>query len=212
MSELVYPIIGIIITNILGGNLIYTYYKNKDLLDKEKQNINIFAIIFFNSINWAIYSIWFNYLFIFLGSILILIGSFLCITIYYEETHNKKLFELIVFLYYIYLIIYISILCFSNIDINIKNTIVNYSLISNFFYFIAPYTNIYNIIITKSTETLYLPFTILNLIGSCVWLVYGINNNSIFQIAVYSFGLMTTIIEFLLIIIYNKLNIININW
>jgi uncharacterized protein with PQ loop repeat len=208
MYELIFASCGLILSNLLGLNLLYTYIKNihKEDEDKITSNILIFTILFYNSINWIIYSFWFNNLFLFLGSLCVPLGSFLCIITSYDilSTEKKIYFTIITIIFYILLIVYVLILKFTNINENIKDNIVNYSLCLNIFVSIMPLSSILIIIKNKSTQTLYIPFTIINAIASLLWLNYGIILNNIFLIFIFAFGLLTSIIEIILYIIYNS--------
>lgn len=207
MYNLIFPISGLLLVNFLGLNLFNTYYQNVDKLPEEiiELNIFIFTIFFFNSINWMIFSLWYNDLWIFLGGICMPIGSILCVLLLYNTLSkiNKRYIEAIFIFAYIYILLYVIIINYIPIDIDIKNTIVNYSLLFNIFYFITPLSSIITIIKNKSTKTLYLPFTIINTSSSVLWLVYGILLNNYFLIAIYSLGLLTALIEIILYLYYN---------
>jgi uncharacterized protein with PQ loop repeat len=209
MYELIFASCGLILSNLLGLNLLYTYIKNinKESGDKITSNILIFTILFYNSINWIIYSFWFNNLFLFLGSLCVPLGSFLCITTSYDilSTEKKIYFTIITIIFYILLIVYVLILKFTNINENIKDNIVNYSLGLNIIVSVMPLSSILIIIKNKSTQTLYIPFTIINAIASLLWLNYGIILNNNFLIFIFAFGLLASIVEIILYIIYNPL-------
>lgn len=207
MYEIIFASCGIILSNVLGLNLLYTYIQN---INKEKEenieyNILIFTILFYNSIDWIVYSLWFNNLFLFIGSLIVPIGSLMCIVIFYNflSIEKKKIFTIIAILLYIFLIIYILLLQFINIDVNIKNSIVNYSLIFNIVASIMPLTSIITIIKNKSTKTLYIPFTVINIVSSILWLNYGILLNNYFLIFIFAFGIFTSIIEIFIYTIFN---------
>jgi uncharacterized protein with PQ loop repeat len=208
MYELIFASCGLILSNLLGLNLLYTYIKNieNENEDRITSNILIFTILFYNSINWIIYSFWFNNLFLFLGSICVPLGSFMCISTFYSilSIEKKIYFTIITIIFYILLIVYVLILKFTNIDKNIKDNIVNYSLVLNIIVSIMPLSSILIIIKNKSIQTLYIPFTIINAIASLLWLNYGIILNNNFLIFIFAFGLLTSIIEIVLYIIYNS--------
>ena len=74
MNE-IFPIIGVILTNLLGANIIYTYYENRNI-EKQEYNEYLFYILFFNSLCWLLYSIIIIDIYIFFSVILSLLGSF----------------------------------------------------------------------------------------------------------------------------------------
>lgn len=222
MFNIIFPIGGLILINCLGLNLFYSYYinvdKQSDALDSQPlillensieltiNNIFIFITFFFNSINWTIFALWYNDLWIFLGGLCMPIGSILCVMLLYTTLNKfqKRKVEIIFILGYLYLLIYIILINYVPINIDIKNLIVNYSLLFNIFYFISPLSSFIEIIKNKSTKTLYLPFTIINMIASTLWLVYGILLNNYFLIAIYSTGILTALVETFLYIYYNS--------
>ena len=128
------------------------------------------------------------------------------ITFYnFLSVEKKRFFEILNITFYILLIVYVILLKFSNIDENVKNTIVNYSLVINILTGIMPLTSIIVIIKNRSTETLYIPFTIINAVSSILWLNYGILLNNIFLIFIFAFGLLTSLIEIFFYVTYNTL-------
>jgi hypothetical protein len=201
MYEIIFASFGLFFSNCLGLNLFYTIHQNviKDC------NFLIFIILFYNSINWIFYSIWFNDLYIFLGSIFVPIGSFSCmINSFHHLSHEqKKIFAIIFCIFYILFIVYIALLRFSNLENNLKNYIVNYSLILNVIASIMPLTSIVSIIKNHTTKTLYIPFTIINAVSSVLWLNYSLIINNNFLIFVFSFGIFTSLIESILYIYCN---------
>jgi uncharacterized protein with PQ loop repeat len=215
MYSLIFPISGLLLVNFLGLNLFNTYYQNVDKLPEEicELNIFIFTIFFFNSMNWIIFSLYYNDLWIFLAGVTMPIGSILCILLLYNTISkiNKRYIELIFIFAYIYILSLVIIINYTPISIDVKNSIVNYSLLFNIFSFITPLSTIITIIKNKNTKTLYLPFTIINNAASILWLVYGILLNNYFLIAIYSVGILTSLIEIILYMYYNIRNIIKIN-
>jgi uncharacterized protein with PQ loop repeat len=207
MSNIFFPVGGLVLINILGFNLFYSYYSNINKQNNELtiNNIFIFIVFFFNSINWMMYGLFKNNLWIFLAGICMPIGSILCIMLLYNTLTNikKRILEIIFFLAYLYILVYIIIINFAPLDTNIKNLIINYSLLFNIFYFITPLLSFITIIKNKNTKTLYLPFTMINITASTLWLVYGIILNNYFLISIYALGIMTSIIEINLLIYYN---------
>jgi uncharacterized protein with PQ loop repeat len=212
-----FPIFGLILVNFLGLNLFYSYYTNVDkqtdaqpLIQIENteltiNNIFIFITFFFNSINWSIFALYYNDLWIFLGGVTIPIGSILCIMLLYTTINKiqKRRVEIAFILGYLYILTYIILISYIPINIETKTLIANYSLLFNIFYFVSPLSSFIEIIKNKSTKTLYLPFTIINMGASTLWLVYGILLNNYFLIAIYATGVLTSIIETILYIYYN---------
>ena len=53
---LIFPIIGVVLTNLFGINIGYSYYSNRTNLVQEYNEI-LFTIVFFNALNWSLYGI-----------------------------------------------------------------------------------------------------------------------------------------------------------
>lgn len=193
MYEIIFASFGLVFTNCLGLNLFYTIYQKAT----NDCNVLIFIILFYNSLNWIIYSIWFNDLFLFLASIFVPVGSFSCMVISYHDLSDEKKakFVIVYITFYIFIILYIALLRFSNLEENVKNSIVNYSLILNMIASIMPLTSISSIIKNGTTKKLYIPFTIINAVSSVLWLNYSLIKNNNFLISVFSFGILTSIVE-----------------
>jgi solute carrier family 50 protein (sugar transporter) len=205
MANIIFPIFGLILVNGLGLNLFYSYYNNVYSTELTINNIFIFITFFFNSINWSIFALWYNDLWIFLGGICMPIGSILCIMLLYTtlNQNQKRKVELSFILGYFYILLYVILINYVPLSIDTKNYIVNYSLLFNIFYFISPLSSILSIIESKSTKMLYLPFTIINMIASSLWLIYGIMLNNYFLISIYSLGIVTSFTETILYFHYN---------
>jgi hypothetical protein len=261
----IFAIAGMFLVNFMGCNLIYTYWKriqqvekqtDKELLQKEllqngtidppnsydlpvalmdnfsntantlsvtlsvvtvennqsvEPNIYIFMVLFFNSVNWSVYAIWYDYQYIFLSDICSQIGSGLCIQVFSDNlTKTQKMrFSLVYAFFYAYFFMYILILKFGDFDVEIKNTIVNYSLTMNLLLFCIPLSNFAEIVKTSSTKTLYLPFTIVNFSSCVMWLCFGLSNKDVFQIAVYVIGTTLSVVELGLFAFYtDKMSIV----
>jgi hypothetical protein len=201
MYEIIFASFGLAFSNCLGLNLFYTIHM--DLV--KDSNFLIFIILFYNSINWIIYSVWFNNLYLLLASIFVPFGSFSCMIISFHHLSHlqKNIFAITSSILYIFFIIYIALLRFSNLEHYVKNYIVDYSLIFNVIASIMPLTSIVSIIKNRSTKTLYIPFTIINAISSILWLNYSLIINNYFLIFVFSFGIFTSLIESILHIYCN---------
>lgn len=186
MYDIIFASCGLILSNLLGLNLFYTYIKNikNENKDEVTNNILIFTILFYNSINWIIYSLWFNNLYFFLGTLSVPLGSLMCIITCYDalSIEKKYHFTIIFTFFHVLLITYILLLQFVNLNIDIKNSIVNYSLGLNIIVSLIPLTSIIIIIRDKSTQRLYIPFTMINAAASLLWLNYGLLLNNDFLI------------------------------
>jgi uncharacterized protein with PQ loop repeat len=208
MYAIIYPICGIILSDFLGFNLMITHIKNINREDDRKleYNILIFTVLFFSSINWIIYSLWFNNILIFMGSIIVPIGSSLCNIGFYNllSVEKKQTFTVIYTVFYLFVVVYVAILKFSPISNEIKDMMVNYSLTINVLSCIAPLTPLIDMVKTKSTEKLYLPYTVINMTSSILWLIYGITLNNFFLMAVFAFGIVTSSIEIFVYFLYRR--------
>jgi len=192
MQLIIFPVIGVILTNFFGLNILYSYVFNRTKLVQEYNEI-LFTIIFFNCINWIIYSIVIKDIFLYTCNICSLISSFGFIQILYKYIDILKLFyiELISCLFIIYILTIIFLLNFTytisaNIFINITGTCAMFSSLSSYF---SPLLIVTKVINTKDPSLIYLPQAIVGTINLSCWLVYGILINDIYQIITNSLGL-----------------------
>ena len=149
MLEIVFPILGVILTNFFGLNIFKSYLDNREKLLQNYNGILFYGIII-NITYWLLYSTLIKDIFIFLSCILTLIFSFGFIHIIYKHINFEKLIyiEILSLLGLLYLITIIFLLNFTNIKLNIIVKIVGFTCIftdicSN----IAPLLIIYQVII-----------------------------------------------------------------
>jgi hypothetical protein len=204
-SGIIFSILIIILINSLVLNQLHLYSK---CITKEniEYSILILTILLYNSVNWIMYSIWYQNMWLCLACLSIPLGSLMfIIPIYDSLTYmGKKIFQIVSGTFNIYLVIYIFLLNFSDIDTNTKTSIVNYSLLINMFTLVIPLASLSIVFRDKSVKTVYVPITIMNIIQSVVWLKYGMILNNMLLISIYCFGLIALLVEILLYAIYNK--------
>lgn len=173
--RLIFPVLGVILTNIFGLNIIKSYLDNREQIIQNYNEI-LFYVIFNNIACWLLYSILIKDIYIFLSCILTLISSFGFIQIMYKYIKLEKLIyiECISLTGLIYFIIIIYLVNFTHIKLYIIENIVGITCIvmdisSNG----VPFLIIYKVIKTKNTELIYLPHATINLINHSCWLLYA---------------------------------------
>jgi hypothetical protein len=204
-SGIIFSIFMIILTNYAVLDQLHVYSK---CITKEntEYSILIFTILLYNSVNWIMYSIWYQNIWLCLACFSIPLGSLMCIIPIYDlSTYvGKRIFQIVSGTFSIYLAVYIFLLNFSDIDTNTKSSIVNCSLLINMFTLVIPLGSLSIMFRNKSVKTVYVPITIMNIIQSVVWLKYGMILNNMLLISTYCFGLIALLVEILLYAIYNE--------
>ena len=204
MNE-IFPIIGVILTNLLGINIIYTYYENRNI-EKKEYNEYLFYILFFNSLCWLLYAIITIDIYIFLSVILSLIGSFGFIQNLYNKINKKKLIyiEIICILYFIY---FMSIMYFLNFtNYNLKMIIGIGAMLTSIITNISPLLVIKEVIKENSNELIYLPQALIGTLNLSSWLAYAITINDIYQLITNAVGLSMCVLQIVVYFYYNKSN------
>ena len=201
----IYPIIGVILTNLLGLNILYTYYNNR-IIEKNQYNEYLFYIIFFNNLNWLLYSIITIDIYIFFSIILSLIGSFGFIQILYNKINKDKLIyiEIICILYFIYFMFIIYFLNFTNYNLKIIIGII--AMLTSVSTNISPLLIIRKVIEQNSNELIYLPQALIGILNLSCWLVYSIMINDIYQLITNSIGLSMCVFQIMVYVYYIKDN------
>ena len=183
-----YGLIGVILTNLIGLNIGYSYIINKNEI-KHEYNHNLFYIIFFSSLNWLLYSIIILDHYIFFSEISLLICTFGFIQILYTDLYIKKSPKLfwieicccinMIFLFVLlYLYYFMSIISIELITKILGISSMTLSNATNF----SPMLILYEVIQTSNIEKIYLPQALIGLFNLIVWLIYSIIINDIFQI------------------------------
>ena len=192
MELIAIPIIGVILTNLFGLNIIYSYFCNRINLIKDYNEI-LFTIGFFNALNWVLYSIVVKDIFLYTCNIFSIIGSFGFIQILYKHIQIPKLIyiELISFFFILYFLILLYLINFQK---NIPNNIIIYitgncAMISSLSTYFSPLIIIKKVIQTTETSLIYLPQAIIGSINLSCWLIYAILVKDIYQIITDSLGL-----------------------
>ena len=200
---IIFPIIGVILTNFFGMNILCSYYKNRINLIHEYNEIQ-FTIILFTSINWMIYGIVSKNIFLYVSNIFTLFSSFGFIQILYKHLEFSKLIyiELISLIFLTYIIAIVFIINFINLNksllINITGTVCTTSSILSYF---SPIIIIKKVIETNDNTLIYLPYILIGLVNLSFWLCYGIIINDIYQILTDSFSLLICIVQIIIYVI-----------
>ena len=207
MLRIIFPIFGVILTNLVGCNLIRSYLLNRENLIHEYNEILFYTIIF-NTIGWTIYGTVIKDIFIFISGITTIISSFGFIQIMYKYIKPEKLIyiEIISILFYLYFIIIIGLINFS--DINIKKILgvscIIFTILMNF----MPILIIKQVINTQNTDLIYLPQAIINFINYSCWFIYGLLNYNLVLLITNSVSLSLCLFQ---IIVYGYVKIKNRN-
>jgi hypothetical protein len=205
MLKNIFPIFGVILTNLVGCNLIRSYLLNRDKLIHEYNEILFYTIIF-NTLGWAIYGLVIKDIFIFTSCITTIIASFGFIQIMYKYIKPEKLIyiEIISILFYSYFIIIIGLLNFTNI---MMDKIIGISCIfTTILMNCIPILIIKQVINTQNTNLIYLPQAIINFINYSCWFIYGYIHYNIILLITNSVSLSLCLFQ---IIVYCYVKIKN---
>ena len=202
MLELIFPILGVVLTNIFGLNIFKSYLDNRAKLVQNYNEI-LFYVIFNNISCWLLYSILIKDIFIFLSCILTFISSFGFINIMYKHIKVEKLIyiEIISLIGLIYFIIIIYLINFTIIkSYIIKKIVGNTCMFMDVGSNIVPFLIIYNVIKTKNTELIYLPHATINFINHVCWLVYSIIDYNIYLLISNSISICLLLVQLIVYI------------
>lgn len=206
MLLLIFPIIGVILSNFFGLNILYSYVKNRANLINEYNEI-LFTILFFNSINWILYSIMVKDIFLYLSTLFSLLSSFGFIQILYKYIDISKLIyiEIISIIYIIYFFIIIFFIQFiPNIPSYIYINITGYTaMITCILSYFSPLLIIKKVIITKDNSLIYFPQAIIGTINLTCWLIYSIIIDDIFQIITDVLGLSMCVFQIIIYFLFS---------
>ena len=183
-----YGLIGVILMNLIGLNIGYSYIINKNEI-KHEYNHNLFYIIFFSSLNWILYSIIILDHYIFLSCISSLICTFGFMQILYTDLYINKSSKLLwieiwccIYMIFIFVLVYLYYFMFI-ISIELITKILGISsMILSIATNISPMLILYEVIQTSNVEKIYLPQALIGLFNLIVWLIYSIIIDDIFQI------------------------------
>jgi len=217
----VFSIIGVVLTNLFGLNIGYSYYINRTTLIQEYNEV-LFTIIFFNALNWSLYAIVSKNIFLYTCNICSIISSFGFNKILYKYIDLKKVkyIEIISLIGILYQLTMIFIVNFSNtindsindsinhtmndqpnksIIINICGSVaMSSSLLTNF----SPLLIIKRVIDTKDPSLIYLPQAIIGTINLSCWLIYAFIINDIYQIITDIFGISMCLMQIIIYTFY----------
>ena len=210
MIEKIFPILGIILTNIFGLNILRSYIINRNKLTYEYNEIQFYLIIFTGCM-WLLYGVIVRDIFIFLSNIIPIISSFGFIQIMYKYIKHEKIIyiEIISIFGLFYLLTIIFLLNFTTVNINNISIIVGISCsILTIIVNIAPLLIIKQVVTTLNTELIYLPQIFINSINHLCWFIYGIFNYNIFLLISNCISLILCLIQ-LAVYIYVKIKINN---
>ncbi len=202
-----FPITGVILTNILGLNIMVSYQENR-ISQVKKYNEYLFFIIFFNCLSWMLYGIVTNDHLIYLSCVLSLFFDFGFIQILYKHIDQTQLLklELLSGAFLLYFIIIIYLLNFTQINKTkiLLPIIGNVSMFLSIFTNFSPFIIIKKVIITKSNKLIYLPQALIGCLNLSCWLAYGFILNDNYQIITNGFGLSMCIIQVFIYWFYSK--------
>jgi len=185
MLFIIFPILGVVLTNLLGINILKSYIDNRLLFGKEYNEL-LFYITFFNCFSWLIYGIIRNDIYVFLSVICSLISCFLFIQLLYKNMNSEKLFYIEIFSS-VFIIYFMSLTLVINFIPNLSNNLIENivgitaiitSMMNNF----SPMIILTKVIQTESNSLIYLPQALIGFINLSCWLVYGVTIKDYFQV------------------------------
>lgn len=209
MIKIIFPILGVILTNLFGFSIFKSYILNRDQLMNEYNEI-LFYLILFNGLLWLLYGVILKDIFIFLSSITSIISSFGFIQILYKhiKTEKKIYIEILTICGLLYILFIIYLLNFTLIDYLIIRRLVGIScILITIAINISPLLIIKQVIIERNTELIYLPQIFINSINYLSWLIYAIIIDDYFLIIpniICLFILLFVFIIYLIIKIKNN--------
>ena len=201
------PISAVILTNILGCNIIYTYYINRYEMIK-KYNYLLFYITFFTSLSWFVYGIITNDIYVWLSTFSPLFGSYMFIQLLHKQIDTKNLWmiELFCFILYFYFMFLTFGLTFIS-DIQIINKIKQIHFIMSMALSIgtnvSPMLILYEVIRTSNSELIYLPQALIGLLNLLMWIIYAFIINDIYQIISDIINFIMCLIQLVVYFYYN---------
>lgn len=208
--SIAFPITGVVLTNLLGFNIMGSYKQNR-LVQVKKYNEYLFTIIFFNCLSWMLYGIVTKDFLIYLSCVTSLFFDFGFIQLLYKYAEPNVIFHLEILsgIFTLYFIVIVYLLNFTQIDFNkilfpIIGTVSMLSSISTNF---SPLIIINQVIKTKSNELIYLPQALIGCVNLSCWLAYGLLLNDIYQIITNSLGLTMCVCQLIIYFLYRKKNI-----
>jgi solute carrier family 50 protein (sugar transporter) len=208
MIEILFPTLGVILTNLFGLSILRSYILNRDQLINEYNEI-LFYLILFNGQLWLLYGVIIKDIFISLSSITSIISSFGFIQIMYKHIKiEKKIYiEILTIIALLYILSIIFLLNFTSIDILIIRQIVGIScMLITFATNISPLLIIREVIIRQNTEQIYLPQIFINSINYLCWLIYAFILDDIFIIVTNTICLFILLSIFIIYLIIKMIN------
>ncbi len=203
--SIAFPITGVVLTNLLGFNIMVSYKQNR-LAQVKKYNEYLFTIIFFNCLSWMLYGIVTADLLIYLSCVTSLIFDFGFIQLLYKYAEPNVITHLEIFsgIFSIYLITIVYLINFTSINVkeNLLPIIGTVSMVSSVSTNFSPLIIINQVIKTKSNELIYLPQALIGCVNLSCWLVYGLLLNDVYQIITNSLGLAMCVIQLVVWVLY----------
>jgi hypothetical protein len=208
MIEILFPTLGVILTNLFGLSILRSYLLNRNELINEYNEI-LFYLILFNTQLWLLYGTIIKDIFIFFSSIISIISSFGFIQIMYKHIKiEKKIYiEILTIFGILYILVIIFIINFTSININIIRQLVGLSCM-----LITIATNISSLLIIRQvitkqdTELIYLPQIFINSINYLCWIIHAFIIDDIFIIVTNSICLFILLFIFVIYLIISVIN------
>lgn len=205
--SIAFPITGVVLTNLLGFNIMVSYKQNR-ISQVKKYNEYLFSIIFFNCLSWMLYGIVTSDALIYLSCVTSLFFDFGFIQLLYKYAEPNVIthVEILSGIFSIYFISIVYLLNFTSINKNqrllpIIGTVSMLSSVSTNF---SPLLIINQVIKTKSNELIYLPQALIGCVNLTCWLVYGLLLNDVYQIITNSLGLAMCVVQLVVWFLFNE--------
>lgn len=203
---LLIPIFAVVLTNIIGLNIINSYWKNREKIIK-KYNYLLFYLTFISSFCWFVYGILTNDIFVWLSVFSSLFGSLMFIQVLHKEINPKYLFWIellcgIFYVYFMFVTLIISFISDNNILKIVKQIHYILSMAMSISVNFSPMLILYEVVKTKNTELIYLPQAFINLINLLMWLIYAISIEDIYQVITDVVGMIMCLIQIIVYVYY----------
>ncbi len=184
--QIIFGIIGNILSLYFGIKIVQTYCKNR-LESVIPFNNYLFFIMFFNTFNWMFYAVVLKDMYIFINNIIVLFGNFFMMFVIWEKitTQRKINIEIMCCMFLSYFIIMTFLLNFTLVSYEkLLFTCGISAVITSIMSYLAPVLIIRDVIQTKNHKLIYIPQVLIGLVSMIIFTIYGFIINNFFIIGV----------------------------
>ncbi len=184
--QIIFGIIGNILSLYFGIKIVQTYCKNR-LESVIPFNNYLFFIMFFNTFNWMFYAVVLKDMYIFINNIIVLFGNFFMMFVIWEKvTIQRKInIEIMCCIFLSYFIIMTFLLNFTLVSYEkLLFTCGISAVITSIMSYLAPVFIIRDVIQTKNHKLIYIPQVLIGLVSMIIFTIYGFIINNFFIVGV----------------------------